>query len=382
MIEPNELNEIAAHVKSRLTDLKDAQKQGKKVVGYMPEGYLPEELVLASGAIPIGMIRGGDQAAVESSGPYVSRWVDAFYRGQIGYLTDENDPFYSILDLLVVPITDTHCRSIADVVSVYTKINLFQFGVPRKKSLNGLEHYKLGLNRLKDKLEELTGNKITDEKLKKATDLCNRERELFKEISLMRKADELPISFKDYLSLHHSSMIADKEFMVAKLEKIVSNLKKQPHEKPEGPRILLTASTLAYGDAKVATLLEESGATVVIEEVGLGMRPYWNNVSTDGNLMDNIADTYFMKRVFPAWGRPGRERLDFICRLAKDFRVDGVAWYHLLLQEGYKLESFYFPKILKEATGLNMLLLESDYGTFETAPLRTRIESYVHSIRR
>lgn len=30
MIEPNELNEIAAHVKSRLTDLKDAQKQGKR----------------------------------------------------------------------------------------------------------------------------------------------------------------------------------------------------------------------------------------------------------------------------------------------------------------------------------------------------------------
>ena len=381
MIE-NELNAIDAHVKSRLTEIKAAQENGKKIVGYMAGGFFPEELALACGAIPIGMVRGGDQAAVEASGAYVCRWVDAFYRGHIGYMTNKDDPYYSIMDLYVVPITDTHCRGIVDIASVYTDINLFQYGVPRKKGPNGLTHFKLGLSQLKDKLEELTGNKITDENLKKAIDLCNRERELFKEISLMRKADEFIISFRDYMMLHHSAALADKEFMVAELEKIVSELKQQPHEKMKGPRILLTASILAYGDSKIITLLEEAGANIVIEDVGLGTVPYWHNVSTEGNLMDNLANTYFTKRIFPAWGRPGRERLDFICQLAKDFNVDGVVWYHLLLQEGSKMQTFYFPEILKEATGLNMLLLESDYGTFETAPLRTRIESYIHSIRR
>ena len=377
-----ELNEISAHLKARLTELKAEQESGKKIVGYMAGGFFPEELALACGAIPIGMVRGGDQAAVEASGSYISRWVDAFYRGQVGYMMDPEDPYYNMMDLFVMPITDSHSRCICDIASVYSNLNFFQYGVPRKKGVHGLEYFKLCLTKLKAKLEELTGNEITDDNLKKAIDLCNRERELFKEISLMRKADELPIDFKDYLYLHHASMIADKEFMVAELEKIVDSLKQQPHEKPAGPRILLTASTLAYGDSKIITLLEEAGASIVIEEVGLGTRPYWNNVSTDGDLMDNLANTYFTKRIFPAWGRPGRERLDFICQLAKDFNVDGVVWYHLLLQEGYKLESFYFPNILKEATGLNMLLLESDYGTFETAPLRTRIESYVHSIRR
>ena len=170
--------------------------------------------------------------------------------------------------------------------------------------------------------------------------------------------------------------------MVNILESAIIELKEQASRASEGPRILLTGSTLAWGDYRIVDLIEEAGGTIVIEDFAEGIRPYWWSVKTDGDLMANLADTYFMHRVPPAWFRPGDERLHFLVKLAKDFEVDGVIWYQLLYRESYKMESYYFPEILKKETGLSMLTLESDYDPTDTETMRTRVETFINTIRR
>ena len=144
----------------------------------------------------------------------------------------------------------------------------------------------------------------------------------------------------------------------------------------------MTGSTLALGDYRMLDIIEESGGSVVIEEFAEGIKPYWGSVKADGDLMAALADCYFTRRVPPAWFRPDKERLDFLIKLAKDFNVDGVIWYQLMYRESYKTESYYFPDRLKKETGLSMLTIESDYDQAETGPLRTRIETFVETIKR
>ena len=170
--------------------------------------------------------------------------------------------------------------------------------------------------------------------------------------------------------------------MVDLLESLIKELGKRAPVSGNGPRILLTGSTLAQGDYKVPDIIEEAGGRVVMEEFAEGIRPYWEEVKPDGDLMKNLADSYFMQRVPPAWFRPGRERLNFLVDLARDFHVDGVIWYHLMYRNSYKIESYYFPDILKRETGLSMLTVESDYDATETGPLQTRIETFIETIRR
>ena len=376
------MDKLSAHLRTRLVDLRKAKEDGRKIIGYTPGGYLPEELVLASGAIPICLIRGGDHSAVELAGAYVCRWIDTFCRAQIGYGVSRDDPYYGIVDLLAIPITDNHIRAVSDVLDCNTDIEIFPFGVPHVKEKTALNYYLHGITRLRAKLEELTGVEITESKLREAISLCNRERELLRKISLMRKSDTVPISSKDFVALNHGSFLADKEFMVEILESLYNELKEQAVPSHEGPRVLLTGSTLARGDYKILDIIEEAGGVVVIEEFAEGIRPYWESVKPDGDVMKALADCYFMRRVSPAWFRPGRERLDFLLELAKDFNVSGVIWYQLMYRESYKLESYYFPDILKRETGLSMLTVESDYDAAETEPLRTRIETFIETIRR
>ncbi len=377
-----EIEMLSAHLKDRIICLSKARDMGKKIIGYTPGGYMPEELVLAAGAIPIGMIQGGDPSVPDLANAYVCRWIDPFSRSQIGYAVSGRDPYYEAIDLLAVPVTDNHIRAIADVVSYNTDLDVFPFGVPHMKEEAAYKYYLHGLTRLRIKLEEITGNAITDERLDEAVMLCNRERELFRRISILRQADKVPISASQYVALHHGSFLADKQFMVTLLESLAGGLTEYADGQANRPRILMTGSTLAMGDNRLLDIIEDAGGVVVIEEFAECIRPCWDNVSLDGDSMAAIADCYFRKRVPPAWFRPGQERLEFIVKLAREWRVDGVIWYQLMMRESYKTESYYFPDFLKNATGLSTLVVESDYDQTTAGQMQTRVETFLDIIRK
>jgi benzoyl-CoA reductase/2-hydroxyglutaryl-CoA dehydratase subunit BcrC/BadD/HgdB len=376
------MDTLAAHLETRFADLEKAKKEGRKIIGYTPGGYLPEELVLASGAIPVGLVRGGDHSMVELADKYICHWIDTFCRAQIGYGISGRDPYYNVIDLLVVPMTDNHIRALMDVLDYNTDLEIFPFGVPHTKDNLATNYYRHGLTRLKNKLEEFTGTEITGPRLIEAIDLCNRERELFREISLMRKSRGIPIKSSEFVALNHGSFLADKRVMVGVLESLVQELKAQTPEPGEDPRVLLTGPTLALGDTKILDLTEQAKGVIVIEEFAEGIRPYWTNIIPGTDLMESLVDGYFTRRIPPGWFRPGKERLDFIIKLAREFNVAGVIWYHLMYRESYKLESYYFPGILERETGLPMITIESDYDAAERGQFATKIETFVESIRR
>jgi benzoyl-CoA reductase/2-hydroxyglutaryl-CoA dehydratase subunit BcrC/BadD/HgdB len=377
------LDKLDSHLKTRLLDLSKAKEQGRKVIGYPAGGYLPDELVLACDAIPICFIQAGDNAVLRDAGNYVCRWFDPFWRSQIGYLTSKKNPYYEVVDLIAIPITDNHVRAFSNTAGFYTpELESFVFGVPHVKDKLALDYYLQGINRLKKKLEELTGIEITDSRIRQSIELCNRERALLKEISLMRESENFAVTSKDFVNLNHGSFLADKETMIGILESFIKEVKDSPPLSNNGPRILLTGSTLAQGDSKVMDIIEDTRGTIVMEEFAEGIRPYWGEVKLEGNLMANLADSYFMERVCPGWFRPGTERLDFLVKLARDYSAAGLIWYQLMYRESYKVESYFFPDKLKKETGLPMLVLESEYDAKETGPMKTRIETFMETLTR
>ena len=370
-------------LKVRGVALAREKARGTKIVGYYPDEYFPEELALACGAIPIGLCRGGEYAPVFRSGGYVIRWLDTFCRAQIGYLTGKDDLYYAMLDLYVSPIVDKNMQVVADCVSFFTDIEEFRFGVPREKNELGYKYYLYGLRLLKEKLESLTGNKITDDKLKESIQLCNRERELLKEISLMRKVDSVPLSGKEFLTLNHASYVLDKKAVVDILESYSEELKKA-EGRAKGPRIILTGSTLAWGDYKLIDMAEKAGANVVIEQYCEAVRDYWDNVDVDGDLMEGIARRYFTKKVPHMAFVPGRERLELVIKLAKDFKVDGGLWYGPMYRDEADIEFAWFEEWWKDEMGLPILRLETEYDpyeAYEAGPLKTRVETFVETMR-
>ncbi len=375
------LDALDMHLKKRAGELEGLKAEGRKIIGTYPGGYVPEEIILACDAVPIGLHRGGEHEPVQIAGAYLPRWIDTFCRSQIGFKVLGGEPAYDLIDLFVLPVTDNNVRILSDAWEFYHLGEIFKIGVPHRKTDRALKYYLSGISALKDKIEAYTGQKVTDERLNETIRLCNKERALFRKISYMRKEDSLPFSGKDFIRLLHASLWLDKNVMINMLESLIHELENQELQPASGPRILLTGSTLAHGDGKVIRLVEEAGGNVVMEHFAEGLRYYWDDVALDGNPMEALAESYFLRQITPAWFRPSGELWDFLIKLAGDFAIDGVIWYSLMYRDSYTVQSTLFPKILKKATGLPTLITESDYDLEEVGPLRTRIETFIEMIK-
>ena len=371
-----ELEALLDHVRIRPNELLKMREEGVKMIGYTPGGYFPEELVYASGAMPIALLRGGDHETVIATAPYLGRFLDTFCRAQIGYRM-LGEPFYQMVDLVVSMVMDNHTRAISESWEMWTDVDLFKFAVPSNKTIHGFEYYLDAMNRLKSKLEMTTGKKISEKKLQDEIALFNRVRNSLEEISLMRKAMRPPLSGKDFIMLNHASFFADRFYLVEILESISRELREKEVLRPTRPRVMLIGSTLAVGDYKLIDLLENAGAEIVYEEFAEGIRRYSESVDLDGDLMKALGNKYFMNRFPPAYAKPAiKERFDFYLDQAKKFGVDGAVWYSLMYRDTYDMEGFLFKEIAKKK-GLPVLKINSDYDSMELETLRTRIEAFI-----
>jgi benzoyl-CoA reductase/2-hydroxyglutaryl-CoA dehydratase subunit BcrC/BadD/HgdB len=377
------MDQLSQLLNERLVELPGLKEQGYKIIGCFGNDFIPQELVYASGAIPVGWIKGGEHEAVMASIPHIVRFTDTFCRAQIGYHVLQKKIQYRTPDLVVISITDRNVAAIADYLEMFTSRRHFKLGIPHTKNEKALVYYQDGLNLLKQELEVLTGRQVGLTALRDEIKYGNRIRKLLKEISDMRKSPYPPISGKDFLRINHATWTLDRKVMIQFLGSLRDQLEHNAPLKKKGARILLTGSSLAEGDDRVIGILEERGTQVVVEEFCEGMKKYEFQVDETGDLMEGLAKGYFQERLPDAFFRPGmRERAEYLLGLAREFQVDGLVWYSLMYRDAYDLESWFFREFLKRKQGPPLLVVHSNYDPAETEQLQTRIETFVSMIRK
>jgi benzoyl-CoA reductase/2-hydroxyglutaryl-CoA dehydratase subunit BcrC/BadD/HgdB len=383
--------QIGALMEARLHALAEARGRGMKVVGYLTGGYVPDELIYASGAIPLCLSHGGDARSAERALGLVPNIICPFARAQLGEKLLRTNPFYTSLDLVVVPTTCQHLKELADVWEHYGMVQVFKLGVPYDCQDDfELDYYKDRLAELKKTLEALTGQAITADRLNEAIAIYNRLRGLLNRLSLLRRGPRPAISTLDFVRLGHLSMYADPVATCEALEAVYNAAAPAAAEgvaalsaglsAAKRPRVLLTGPALAFGDYDIIKMTADAGADVVVEEMFEGVRDYRQVVEDatgPGDPLDRLARSYLLGKKPAAFARGAtRKKVDFVLDLIEEFDVDGVLWYQLLCCEMYDEESYLFEQVLRER-GIPMLTIESDYHNLDAGPVRTRLEAFV-----
>jgi benzoyl-CoA reductase/2-hydroxyglutaryl-CoA dehydratase subunit BcrC/BadD/HgdB len=375
--------ELAQMARTRPEKLKERKADGVKVVGYIGR-FVPEELIYASGAVPYLLCRGGQPEPPDAVIPYMLRFMSPYGRSQIGYHLLGIDPVVPLLDLIVAQCSDCHESRLADLFE-YFKLPTMRLGVPQdwEKTLSRDYYYK-ELARLKKNLESLTGNQITEARLKASTEALNKIRDILTKINALRKKQPPPLGGDDFVKLNHYSFYGDLETTLAKLEKLYGELQKAESPfSPQTPRLLMAGHVVGVGDYVVPKLIEDSGGVVVAEFLDEGVRHHQFKVKANGDMMAALGKSYYLERTPPSLFQPAWEqRTDVIKQLIKDYAVDGVIWYQLSFEEVYDLECAVVSKAMDEIN-VPLLKLESSYEYSREAvgPLTTRIESFIETVR-
>lgn len=377
------MNELDKLSKQRVSELQKAKKNGKKVIQYTGN-FIPEELIKAAGAEPYLMCRGGEPEPPDAVLEDMLRFMNPLARSMAGFYELGIDPVTPISDLIVAQQTDCHVGRISELFE-FKGLPVYKVGVPSEwKKRIAFEYYLSSLEKLKTKLEEMTGKTIDNEIFKMHLEKSNKLYEGLRKIDSLRKKENPPIGLTEFIRLNHYSFTVDIDIMIEKLGELYDKLKDAPGKfNEDAPRILFCGRALAIGDYTVPRLLEESGGVIVSEFMDEGIRPYKNDYIVGEDPLLSFAETAYLKRppidMFqPAW----EDRFAYMQDLIKDYDVDGVIWYQLSFDEIYDMEYTVLAKWMGESN-IPIIKMESSYEYSREAmgPLTTRIESFVESLK-
>jgi benzoyl-CoA reductase/2-hydroxyglutaryl-CoA dehydratase subunit BcrC/BadD/HgdB len=367
----------------RVRELQQHAKGGGKVVATYCV-FVPDEIILAAGAIPVGLCA-GTNFSIPAAEQVLPRNTCDLIKSSFGFKLGRTCPYVQTSHLIVGETTCDGKKKMFEILSEYQPVHVME--VPNKKNRASRDLWLSEVVAFKGVVEKLTGNKITEDKLAQAIKLMNGKRRALQRLYQARKAIPAPISGKDALLVTQVSFYDDVVRDTQQINALCDELENRISHKegvfqPKALRILVSGCPMAIPNWKLHHLLETSGAAVVCEESCIGTRAFSDLVAEDKRTMDDqlkaIADRYM--QIHCACFTPNTERIDDIVRLAKEYKVDGVVHYNLLFCHTYANEAVKVRKALEKA-GIPLLCVETDYGD-DSGQLRTRIDAFLEMIQK
>lgn len=367
----------------RIKELQDAKAAGRKVIGTFCV-FVPEEIVLAAGAVQVGLCAGAE-AGAKAAERLLPRSTCALIKSFVGFKLSRLCPYIESCDLVVGETTCDGKKKAYEIFSDYAPIYVME--IPQMKNESDRKLWKSEIRRFKDRIETVTGQTITPERLRDAIRLVNDRRRVLQRLNRLRTASPVPISGRDALLVNQISFYDDPVRFTENIGKLCDEMEEKVKSgvgvtPKETPRVMLSGCPMAVPNWKLPYIVESSGAVIVGEESCIGTRNIRDLVEENGGteeaMLDAIVNRYM--KIDCACFTPNTERLEHIVGMARDLNVKGVIHYALSFCQPYTMEAYKVEKAL-EAAGIPMLAIETDYSMEDVAQLKTRLEAFVEMIR-
>lgn len=368
----------------RPNELVEFQKDGGKVVGSFCI-HVPDEVVLAAGAIATGLCS-GSQFWVPGGEKVLPTATCPLIKASLGARFDRTCPFFRIADLFVGETTCDGKKKAWEILA--EDAPMYIMDIPQMKKEEDFQKWNKEIRNYMAELEKITGNKITAETLKKAIKTSNNKRRALQRLNEFRKSDVVPISGRDVLLIHQIAFYDDPERFTTMVNKLCDELDERIKNNisvyPEGAkRILLTGTPLSIPNWKIHQIIETTGGAVICEEMCTGVRYSEALVDESGETIDEMIENLtrrYLGNINCACFTPNDARIDDIVRLADEYKADGVIDLNLKFCSIYDTEGFFVERKMK-SENIPVLGIETDYTDEDAEQLKTRIGAFIEMLK-
>lgn len=361
--------EVALHPKKYVNDY--VTSKNVKAVGMAPL-FGPTELVHAAGMLPVGLW-GTETKELDLSKQY----FPAFCASLIMAIMESGlDGTYSDLSACIIPgMSDTlnsfgqnwkhGIKEIKHIPIVYPQMRKEDFGI------------KFLVEELKDvkaKLEEVSGNEITEENLQKSIELFNEHRKEMRDFSELAASHPNTIDNKKRMFVYKSAQYMAKEEHLELIKKINEELRNLPEEKYEGKRVVTTGIHL--DDVNILETLEEFNLRIVGDLMAQESIQYNTDVPEDGvDGLERIAKQWRDIEGFTAAYDPKKLRGKMVGELAKERDAVGAIFALVKFSD---FEEYDMPICLQDIrdAGIPVVNFEIDHQDKSSEQVKTRIQTF------
>ena len=242
------------------------------------------------------------------------------------------------------------------------------------------DHWEKSVRSFKKTIEAYSGNKIDPDELQRQVQIYNRMRELLREVYELRKRNVPTLTGAEALGLTSAARIMPRELFNEELEQLLPSLKGRHVEiSDDKPRIFMGGEWLDHPG--YVRLVEDAGATVVMDEFDTGSEYFWGAVEeTSDDLLGALAKRYMIRpglSRMAQWEMQAKRNLAWI----NEFNADGVvemrSLYSLPLDYRYL-----FMKKMYDKDNILYLSLNREYHLSGQGMLQTRIEAFLEMVER
>ena len=356
----------------------EAKQQGRPIVGIMCE-FTPREIILAAGGVPVCLC-GGSADTIAYAERYLPANLCPLIKSTFGYHVSGTNPFLQWADLVVAETTCDGKKKMFELMSLSKPMYVLE--LPRKADdADALERWTSEVRKLKCHLEGKFGVQITNDKLRAAIRMMNRERRLRRQLAEQMAQDPPPLTGRQLLQF--KSIISGIEADLNQYEQalqLLENANSIRERVPGQVRVLLTGVPLVHGAERVLELIESRGAVVVAMENCTGLKPIWEDV--DENAPDPLVAIARKYLHLPcSVMMDNRRRWETLRALTARFRphcVIELVWQACLT---YDIESHFTRQLVEEELRLPYLKITTDYSPSDSARITARIEALLEIAR-
>lgn len=349
------------------------KETGKDAFGCFPI-YTPEEIIYASGMVPVGMW--GGPTELKLADKYLQSFCCSIMRSNIEYGMKGT---YNMLKGVMIPTFCDTLKCICENWKVAVpQVPLIPVVYPQNRSIDaGITYTVTEFERVKGELEQLTGKAITEEALKDAWDLYEEYRKTMREFTRIAAEHPDKVGAKTRHLIIKAGWFMDKRTYTEDIKEIISGLAAEKAEAFDGTRVVATG--LIGEPVELLDIFEENKVAVVADDLAQESRQFRTPGRSEGSVIERMAlrvsdqkgDTF----LYEAEKSRGLMLIDMV----KENKADAVVVFMMKFCDPEEFDYPIYKKELEEA-GIPILYLEIDQQLDSFEQIRTRVQSFTEML--
>lgn len=343
--------------------------------------YMPQELPLAIGAAVVSLCATSDETIQEAETD-LPKNLCPLIKSSYGFGKTDKCPFFYFSDIVVGETTCDGKKKMYEYLGEFKDVHVME--LPNSQATKeGFDLWKSEIIKLKGILENKFEVKITDEAVKEAIVLKNKERKALKGFYELGQLNPPALTGQDILKvLYGSTFKFDKNDTIKEVAELTERVKKEYEEGKRldpKPRIVITGCPIGGVTEKVVKAIEDNGAYVVAFENCMGAKAIDRLVDeTNEDVYEALADKYL--NIGCSCMTPNPNRIDLLNRMIDEYQADGVVDVILQACHTYAVETLKIKRFVNGEKEIPYMSIETDYSQSDIGQLNTRMAAFIEML--
>lgn len=376
---PKNFETYADARKAGFLKMKELKEDGARVVGIFCT-FVPYELIMAAGAVVVPLCASSEEpiSAAEADLP---RNLCPLIKASYGFALTDTCPYFYFSDFIVGETTCDGKKKMFELMNNIKETYVMQ--LPSYRDEIALDAWEKEIKRFWRKLEDFYQITITEEEVRRAIQLKNRERDVMLKFLELGKLNPAPLSgYEIGTRLDALGFTPDIEercrIIEERTEEVIRDWEVNYKGKTSSrPRILVTGCPNSGVRDKIIKAVEELGADVVAFDSCNGTRDKVEKVDAEMPVTRALAEKYLNTNCSVM--SPNDSRMKYISDMIDEYEVDGVLEIILQACHTYAIESYNVKKTVT-GKGIPYLNIETDYSKADSGQINTRLEAFLETI--